>query len=1111
MLSRCRIISVLITFCIWFIVYGFVKAQTTDWRVTPYSIPQGLSQSAVNCILQDSRGFIWIGTQDGLNMFDGYKFTIYRHQPSDANTISNGYIKAIVEDEEGNIWAGTRDGLNMLNISTGRFTSYFNDPFNIYSLSDNSIFNLYFDKEGILWIKTMESLDRFDKKTGRFQRFPHYSDVFSNILTTDKYFSIFEDSQGRLWVGSKDGLMFFDRKIEQFKRFEHDPDNSGTISNNKVKTIAEDKEGQLWIGTENGLNRLDVEKERFQRFFVSPRRESRSNHVNEIYFDADETLWLATENGLFLFSTKTGLFRPFQLTQTDRPFFNIEVLSVLEDRSGIFWIGTLSGLYKADSKGKFKTFRLSNFFEDMPASIDVVASIEITDDDDLWIGTWGAGIFRISRNHGGIQEFSTRMAARNRGISNDFVHAILQDRDGRILIGTRNGVDYFDEKSNTFISFCNLVNPGACDIFRGNRVNEIIQDSNGAYWFATNNGLHRFSGRNVESFYANPGNDNSIPSDLVRSIIEGGDGFYYIGTDDGLVKFDYENGIFTRYLRKQRDVETFSISNNEITRLHEDNSGNLWVGTISGLNLFYKNTETFIVFSEKDGLPNNLIYAIEQDALGRIWVSTNRGLASINPSSWEITRYDMADGLQNYEFNIGASAKSEAGELIFGGISGLNSFYPEFIRVNNHIPNIVITSVTKNTLQGPKILKGKDIEMIKMEPGEDAFTIEFSALDFTRPEKNNFAYKMEGLNNNWVFIGNRPFASFTKLPPGEYVFRVIGSNNDLIWNEEGTSIRVVILTPFYKSGVAIVMYFLFFLVAIYAVFHNRTRSLRKSNQILREKELAAIEIARQKEELTLKNKNITDSINYAKRIQMALLPSEKLFAKIFPDSFIFYNPKDIVSGDFYWVAEKNKKVFFAVVDCTGHGVPGAFMSIIGLELLRNIVNVQGIEKPSDILNKLNTDFGNIFSFGLEHEMTLRDGMDIGFCVIHKDKPLLEFAGAFSSMYLIRNNSINEIKGDRLSVGLVREEEGNGVFQNQEMDISKNDIIYLFSDGFADQFGGADGRKFKYRRFRHLLLNIHSLPMNDQKQQIHESMKSWKGNYEQVDDMLIIGVRPGSLK
>ena len=1106
MYSACNRKIRFLIICLWIFALPLLNAQITDWRIVQYSIPQGLSQSAVNCIMQDSQGFIWIGTQDGLNKFDGYEFTVYRHQPSDTNTISNGYIKAIVEDPDGNIWLGTRDGLNMLDPNTERITSYFFNPLDIYSISNNEVHSLYIDKEGILWIKTMESLDRFDIKTGKIQRFPHFSDVFSSITGTDNYFPIFEDSRGRLWTGSKDGLLYFDRSLEQFQRFDHDPQNITTISNNKIRSITEDQSGFIWIGTENGLNRFDHANNSFQRFYIDTQRESRSNNINEIFKDLDMNFWVATENGLFFFNSVNFSFRPFQLAHMERPFFNMEVTSVLEDNSGIYWIGTLSGLYKTDSKSKFKTFRLSDYFTGMPGSVNVVASILPTGDDNIWVGTWGSGLFKISRTHGGIQEFSIRQAYRGRGISDDFVHAIYQDRSGRILIGTRNGVDIYDENNGRFVSFCREFNQQACNIFKNNRVYRIIQDAKGNYWFATHNGLHRFSNNTVESFFYNHNDVNSLPSNIVRSIIEGTDGFFYIGTIDGLVKFDYENGSFTRYRREHR-METFSISNNEITCLQEDASGNLWVGTMSGLNLFYKNTETFIVFSEKDGLPNNLIYAIEQDAIGKIWVSTNKGLASINPSSWEISRYDMADGLQDYEFNIGASKKAESGELFFGGISGFNYFFPEFIRINKHVPNIVITSVTKITQQGTITYRGRDTEEIRIYPGEDAFSIEFTALDFTRPEKNNFAYRMEGIDNNWIYIGNRSFASFSKLPSGEYTFRVKGSNNDLVWNEEGASIKVIVLTPFYKTDTAVILYFLFFFLGVYLLFLFRTRNLRKSNQILKEKELAAIEIARQKEELTIKNRNITDSINYAKRIQVALLPSEKLFSKIFPESFIFYKPKDIVSGDFYWVTEKNNKVFFAVVDCTGHGVPGAFMSIIGLELLRNIINVQGIERPSDILNQLNIDFANIFSLGLDNELALRDGMDIGFCVIHKDSGFLEFAGAFTSMYLVRDNSISEIKGDRFSVGLVREEEGNGVFQNQELSLDKNDVIYLFSDGYADQFGGIDGRKYKYRRFRHLLLNLHLLPMEEQKQQIYDSMKTWRGNHEQVDDMLIIGVRP----
>ncbi len=318
-----------------------------------------------------------------------------------------------------------------------------------------------------------------------------------------------------------------------------------------------------------------------------------------------------------------------------------------------------------------------------------------------------------------------------------------------------------------------------------------------------------------------------------------------------------------------------------------------------------------------------------------------------------------------------------------------------------------------------------------------------------------------------------------------------------------------IIVLFWQTQPAYVVYVAIVLLLLFLLFHYRTRNLRIANQILREKELASKEIARQKEELSLKNRNITDSINYAKRIQMALMPNEKTFSRLFKDSFIYYKPKDIVSGDFYWINKKNDKLFFAVADCTGHGVPGAFMSIIGFELLRNIIFTQKLEEPASILNQLNSDFTAVFHDGGKSgkEMTFRDGMDLGFCVIDKKNSVLEYAGAFMPLYLIRNNTITEIKGDRSSIGLIYEKEKES-FSNHRIKLEENDVIYLFSDGYADQFGGEKGKKFKYRRFRYLLLNIHTLPMEKQKELLDQSMAKWMKGCEQVDDILIIGLKPG---
>jgi serine phosphatase RsbU (regulator of sigma subunit) len=290
----------------------------------------------------------------------------------------------------------------------------------------------------------------------------------------------------------------------------------------------------------------------------------------------------------------------------------------------------------------------------------------------------------------------------------------------------------------------------------------------------------------------------------------------------------------------------------------------------------------------------------------------------------------------------------------------------------------------------------------------------------------------------------------------------------------------------------------------YIWYLYRSWALIQANRTYKQKEITSLEVARQKEELSIKNKNITDSINYARRIQLAMIPSARYFKNIFPESFIFFKPKDIVSGDFFWIAEKKDKVFVAAVDCTGHGVPGAFMSIIGIELLRKLIINQGLEEPSAILNELNKNFAEIFK-DVEN-VTLRDGMDVAFCTIDRGTGILEFAGAFNPLYLIRENKITEIKGDRFSVGLEDYENGTQNFTNHHIQLLKDDMIYIFTDGYSDQFGGPEGKKFKYRRFRHLLLNLHDLPVKEQQEQLERSMEEWMGSSDQVDDILIIGMK-----
>jgi serine phosphatase RsbU (regulator of sigma subunit) len=310
--------------------------------------------------------------------------------------------------------------------------------------------------------------------------------------------------------------------------------------------------------------------------------------------------------------------------------------------------------------------------------------------------------------------------------------------------------------------------------------------------------------------------------------------------------------------------------------------------------------------------------------------------------------------------------------------------------------------------------------------------------------------------------------------------------------------------PLWRSKTAYTFYFILTLAFIAFLFRYWTRQLIRANRAYKEREKIAKQIMLQKEELTLKNKSITDSINYARRIQNAMLPPMKLLKSFLPQSFLLYLPKDIVSGDFYWINKLYNKIFISAVDCTGHGVPGAFMSIIGFELFRKITNIEGLTRPSDILNKLNEDFHEIFR-DVEN-IVLRDGMDVAFCAIDINDMILEYSGAFNPLYLIRDNKITEIKGDRFAIGLDETNFKDLTFKNHMIPLQEGDLIYIFSDGFADQFGGPEGKKFKYRRFRHLLLNIHQLPMDDQRDILETSLRDWKGEGEQVDDVLVIGIK-----
>lgn len=1059
-------------------------------------------------MLQDTRGFLWFGTQDGLNLYDGHSFRVFQQDPADSNSIVHSLIKAIVEDQNGNIWIGTMNGLCMFDRRKEIFVNPFrrlkNDTFGL----DRNIYGLCLDQAGILWIKTLSALFSYDINSKKFTH------SFLEKGLVDNYpdqanLPVIEDKDGNLLVGSKEGLGYLDAKRNHFRRFLHSSATFNSISDNTITALLEDNAGRIWVGTQNGLNEFDPKGETFRNIFLSKLDTAKANTIISLAQGENDVLWIGTSEAIYKYSIHSGRLEQSSSVYWENDIVPLhDVSAMLMDRSSILWIGVTQGLVKYDTKPrKFKLYRKNDTGFPNFSSNDIGSILE-DNDGKIWFGTWGLGLNIYDRETQKVVIYSAKAKDPRYRISDDYVRALFKDRNQTIYIGTIDGFDVYDRKTQTFSPFCNKFNAASCNFIKNNRKYCVIEDHSGNFWIGTSAGLHEYDAKfNLFRDY-NSLSNNSIKHDLqfVYSLCEDKEGFIWIGTDNGLIRFDplkLESKIFNH----TENSISGSLSSNSIYSLFEDSKGILWVGTASGLDRYDPQTGCFKIFTVNDGLPNNVIYAIVEDSHGMLWMTTNRGIVKMNPVKENFVSFDLSDGMQNYEYNIHAFWKSKTGEIFFGGINGINSFFPDSIKINKHIPQVAITSFELNTAQGIKKIPVFGSEQIILPFKSRTFTVEFATLEFTDPGRNHYAYKLtrKGETGSWIESGTRNYASYNDVPPGDYLFIVRGSNSDQVWSDQDTMLEIKVKNSFFLTTTAYLLYATCILFLIFLYIQIRTQKLRNDNKLLREKQQAAIKIARQKEELTIKNKNITDSLNYAKRIQQALMPSEKSFRKILPNSFVLHRPKDIVSGDFYWINETADLIYVAAIDCTGHGVPGAFMSIIGFELFRKIAYSQNKHNSDKVLDVLNEDFAQIFKD--VDGISLKDGMDIALCIIDKKNGSLQFSGAFNPLYIIREDKIIELKGDRFSVGLDDEDEKHQGFSSQVIQLMKNDRIYLFSDGFADQFGGPEGKKFKYRRFRHVLLNIHNLPFSEQKILLEKTIDNWRGSMEQVDDVLVIGFNP----
>jgi ligand-binding sensor domain-containing protein/serine phosphatase RsbU (regulator of sigma subunit) len=1041
----------LLTICLW-----SISLSGQQFYFDQFSVAEGLAQSTVHKVIQASNDLYWLGTSVGVASFNGVQFVNY----SSADGLAEGGVRAICEDRSGMIWFGHKEG---------GITVYDGNSFKeVTALSEqinqSTISSILLDTAGHLWFTTAGAgiikLLNPDSPSGDFL-FEHYS----GGELSNEVFGHYQDQKGRIYFVTNLGVVeYMEADSIRFQPLlVH-----GVPRYGQTTAVLVDRQDRTWIGKyHGGLYRYNPRLDSTVMYDLV-KAGLKSNWISTLFEDKDGNIWAGTyEDGVVRISPENKM----ELFSKRNGFPGMKVWSMMQDREGNLLIGTNDNglcVYKGDDF-------ISYFKEDGLINSQVKAILERAN-GTYWFGT-SEGISILSRSSASESMRDFHML---HGVEIEF---LKEDKQGTVWIGTfdngvssysRTGEVMFDHQLNTNIS--------------QKQVRAMAIDQDDYLWIGTLEGLiyYDIENQKLEKLFI-----RSLETDLngneIAALYVDAKNRVWVGSDGKGVTLIDGGEFFSLDLGFEFTPTAFA----------EDQDGMMWIGT-EGMGLILydpEQEEVRSIYNEaEDGLLANHINLVNVDRFNNIYVGTNKGLNIYARNESRFYSFTSKSGFVGIDTRPNASCADRMGDMWFGTVLGVTRYRPSRYL---HIGREASTHIT-----------GMEVnhERVEMERGlsfshrQNSITFEYGSITLN-PDEVFYSIMLEGIDKEWRQPDRQTRAIYPVLPHGRYKFMVKARNSAGVWNRDPASFRFVIKPPFYLRWYFILSALLASLLLIISYVKIRERALKRENSILEEKvkDRTAIVVA-QKEELTQKNKDITDSIRYAKRIQFAILPEESPF----PDTFILFKPKDIVSGDFYWFNEVGNKEFFAAVDCTGHGVPGAFMSIIGHNSLTKIVREYGILEPGKILSQLNkevletlhqrSDMGDVY-----------DGMDLALVSYDKKGKYLEYSGAFNPLYLVRDGEILETKADKISIGR-SSFKTEAVFQNHRIEVKSGDTVYLFSDGYADQFGGERMKKFKYGNLKELILKIQPESMAQQRILFDYTIEKWRGDIEQLDDILVIGRR-----
>lgn len=1039
-----------------------------------FGLVNGLPSNRISALHVDAEGMLWVGTPDGLSRFDGYTFYNYHADYSDTTSLPNDNVIDILESADGSLWCITPRGISHFNSSTDNFTSWL-----IHNHSNAGsgaqVKNVFHDTaEDRIYLLTDRTVYRFDTRGKHLAEIQAIANRLSDTLSAAQYISV-DSSGGRLIITGQGFISEWDVESGELLRLLR-PDQF----RERAPAIITNQQGRYMLA---GESRIWIEPNaagELQPMNLAVRMNSK---VFFAEYTADQFIKITDQNKIIWYDPELNIIEQEINIFQHKPHNVTTHAEVMQ--CGIFWVGTDNGLLKfTDHKNAFRNYSL----DELSAAGVPLVSLAYDTRNRLWMGLGNGQVLLLEDPNADKPQITGRVSVPGK------ISYMTAGEEGSLWVGTNIGF-FKVQVSNGRFTANQILNTPVTSLLRFSSDSLLVCNRDSVFWYSLKgNTTYSLSG------------GRKISGTEIIQVLNYKESVYLVCADK-LIEYHPKRNRYQEIIVEEPSKNFLPA----ITAFIIGNNSKALIGTSDGIFEHQPGRTSVSPLMLHSGTTASHINAFAQDSSGTTWFASNEGLFSIGRGYSGIRKYSVADGLTTVDFSDRVVASSADGSLCFGGRYGFTIFKPDRIPEIACTPTVQIMEARLSGKHGTISWNVEDLDTLIIPPQYRHMKFTFAVLDYWNPAENRIQYSLtkEGKQAVWQPLEAQNFLLVSNLRSGIYRLRVDGTNHNGLLNIP-KELVLIVDAPFWQSRLAISSYVVFLVLLFYITIYFSTKQLQKLNKEYRERELIARKIEQQKEELTVQNKNITDSINYAKRIQMALMPSRRLFERYFPDSFILHIPKDIVSGDFYWINEVDGRIYFAAVDCTGHGVPGAFMSIIGFDLFRRITEIEKKKHPAEVLNSLSHGFETIFRD--VESITLRDGMDVAFCAIDEKRKLLEFSGAFNPLYLVRDNTITEIKGDRFSVGLNHEEHLiNSAFTNHEVPLKDGDIIYIFTDGFADQFGGPEGKKYKYRRFRHLLLALHQLPMNRQVEFLERSIMDWKGELDQVDDILVMGIRITSNK